>query len=393
MHFPRPRSARQVVRRPAFIAGAALLLLVALAPFLPDRTSPDDAIVPVDSTPQGAVSTEVTPQMKAEIDRVVEAGSTISPARARTLEAPAARTRLAQTLTRCAELGGQRYCLGVGFTHRSADEVARSLARPMTTGRETTGDLDPLAALARTAQLRPAARARADRAELTEAALSVGKVWKLRHAIEGVEVPAQFRTSDTTTGVRSSDYPRKSRVLRNKWTRSQATTYYCGPATMQMIGWGAHKKPRPQNLWARRLGTTTAGTAITEMVRVINRFTHYDDEEYAGRYITLDISDYTFKKWYLLMMRHIHDYRAPVVLHPVLEKRYYPYLDDDASGHFQVGRGFRQNPNGRPKLGYFEPWDQSRFDPSEPFIRRVQWRNAYRSYRANKAHFQHNVGV
>ena len=45
------------------------------------------------------------------------------------------------------------------------------------------------------------------------------------------------------------------------------------------------------------------------------------------------------------------------------------------------------------RLGYFEPWNQQRFDPSEPYISRVQWRGAYKSYRANQAHFQHNVGV
>ena len=93
------------------------------------------------------------------------------------------------------------------------------------------------------------------------------------------------------------------------------------------------------------------------------------------------------------MMRHIHDYRAPVVLHPILLKRFYPYLDDDASGHFQVGRGFAKRGKKPDLLGYFEPWNQQRFDPSEPYIKRVQWRDAYRSFRANKAHFQHNVGV
>ena len=32
-------------------------------------------------------------------------------------------------------------------------------------------------------------------------------------------------------------------------------------------------------------------------------------------------------------------------------KRYFPYLDDDASGHFQVGRGFDKNPGGEPLRG------------------------------------------
>ena len=190
-----------------------------------------------------------------------------------------------------------------------------------------------------------------------------------------------------------ASYPRKDAILKRRQTLAQNTTYWCGPAAMQAIGWGDAQKRRNQSYWARRLGTTSAGTAITDMVRVVNNKTDWDSEAHAGPYIVLDIGDFSFKQWYRLLMRHIQDYRAPVVLHPVLLKRYYPYLDDDASGHFQVGRGFDQNPGGNPRLGYFEPWDQSKFDPSEPRIGRVQWRNAYRSYRANQDHFQHNVGV
>jgi len=162
---------------------------------------------------------------------------------------------------------------------------------------------------------------------------------------------------------------------------------------MQMITWGWQNVRKTQGHWARRLGTTTSGTAITDMVRVVNQSTGYDQASRAGTYITLDISDWSFRKWALLNMRHIVDYRAPLVLHPILLKKYYPYLDDDASGHFQVGRGYDKNGAGPLKIGYFEPWNQQRFDPSEPYIGRVQWRDAYRSYRANEAHFQHNIGV
>ena len=73
-------------------------------------------------------------------------------------------------------------------------------------------------------------------------------------------------------------------------------------------------------------------------------------------------------------MRHIVDYKAPIVLHPILLKEYYPYLDDDASGHFQVGRGYDKRGSRPLTIGYFEPWNQQRFDPSEPYIDRVQWR-------------------
>ena len=93
------------------------------------------------------------------------------------------------------------------------------------------------------------------------------------------------------------------------------------------------------------------------------------------------------------MMRHVEDYKAPVVLHPILLKRFYPYLDDDASGPLPGRPGLRQERRQAHQLGYFEPWNQQRFDPSEPYIARVQWRDAYKSFRANKTHFAHNVGV
>ncbi len=129
------------------------------------------------------------------------------------------------------------------------------------------------------------------------------------------------------------------------------------------------------------------------MVRVINSSTGWDRPDYAGPYIPLDIGDYSFPQWKLLLMRHIVDYKAPIVLHPILLQEFYPYLDDDASGHFQVGRGYDKRGRRTLTIGYFEPWNQQRFDPSEPYIDRVQWRQAYKSFRANQAHFQHNIGV
>ncbi|HEY0951332.1 C39 family peptidase, partial [Nocardioides sp.] len=284
---------------------------------------------------------------------------------------------------------------------------------------ESTGDLDPAAALAQRARMSPAARAEADRAELTMAARSVAKVWLLRHDIEGVPLPDGFlaehpearaavpasRTSTATSTTASAststaasvktmaDYPSRAKILDPAQVSEQRTTYWCGPTSMQMIAWGWRDRRRNQRHWADRLGTTSAGTSVYDMVRVVNQTTGWDNRKHAGPYIVLDIGRYDFDKWMLLMMRHLADYRAPVVLHPVLHKQFYPYLDDDASGHFQVGRGYAKRGAKPDLLGYFEPWNQQRFDPSEPFIDRVQWRTAYKSFRANKAHFGHNVGV
>ena len=189
------------------------------------------------------------------------------------------------------------------------------------------------------------------------------------------------------------DYPKKFAILDKSQVAEQTRTYWCGPTSMQMIAWGWKGKQKSQDHWASLLHTTTSGTGITDMVRVTNQRTGWDNKDHAGPYITLDIGGWSFKKWSLLMMRHIYDYQAPVILHPILLKRFYPYLDDDASGHYQVGRGYDKNGKGPTTLSYFEPWNQQRFDPSEPYIARVQWRQAYKSYRGNQAHYAHNLGV
>lgn len=412
---PRPPRERPLHRRrrALVITGATLATLLAATPWLPDRTTPEAGLTP---TTGGAAPTyatagrgRVTPEMAAEIDRVVAQGL-----QARRVRAGSAR-ELATHGVRCAEFEQQRYCLGVGWTTRTAAEIAQDVATSTPPGdAEITGDLELLDSLRQRARMAPQAQARLDRRELTDAATSVAKVWLLRHEVEGRALPAGFaarhpevvataaegssvdaRTSGTTpaTSARRATYPESSTVLSTRRVSSQNRYYWCGPGTMQMIGWGWSGRKVRQNRWANRLGTTTSGTAITEMVRVVNNRTGWDRADHAGTYITLDIGDYRFRKWYALVKRHVHDYRAPIVLHPVLLKKYFPYLDDDASGHFQVGRGYDTNPGGRPQIGYFEPWDQSRFDPSEPYISRVQWRAAYKSFRANKAHFQHNIGV
>jgi hypothetical protein len=394
------------------IAIGAFVALLAATPFIPRGSGSDSALRPSGdpeyAEPAAPGPGALTGAMRREIDRVVSAGQRVGGVSARLSS-----TQLASDLVRCADFDGQRYCLHTGWTTSTQADVrarvataTQSLAR-RTAPVETTGDLDLAATLQRAAALSPTERAASERAELTAAARSVAKVWMLRHEIQGVPLPAGFsqahpeaglsaRSSSTSTATRpktAADYPEHSRVLHPREVTEQTRTYWCGPTTMQMITWGWQNTRKTQGHWAHRLGTTTSGTAITDMVRVVNQSTGYDSASRAGTYITLDISDWSFRKWALLNMRHIVDYRAPLVLHPILLKKYYPYLDDDASGHFQVGRGYDKNGAGPLQIGYFEPWNQQRFDPSEPYIGRVQWRDAYRSYRANEAHFQHNIGV
>jgi hypothetical protein len=416
-----------------FLLGAALLvLLLALTPLVP-RGAEDDGLRPSGRDDGWRLSPSpgagrVTRAMRAEIDRVVEAARAASRS---TVEQPAA--RLVESQVRCADLDGQTYCLGIGWTDstqaqvRARMQVAARTAR--TTSTETTGDLDALDALRRTASMSPAARAGADRRELTLAARSVAKVWVLRHEIQGVPLPDDFlqkhpearaagpalqpqadftappcdcsppptptpSPAATPTPEKTiADYPAEATILDPAETAEQTRTYWCGPTSMQMIAWGWKHVDKGQDYWAGKLGTTSAGTSIVDMVRVTNGNTGWDLPSHAGKYVVLDVGDFTFQQWLLLNMKHVVDYTAPLIYHPILLKQFYPYLDDDASGHYQVGRGYMEREGKPTEVSYFEPWNQQRFDPSEPFISRVQWRDAYRSYRANLAHPAHDIGV
>jgi hypothetical protein len=409
---------RAPLKRPYLILLGALVLLLAVAPFVPRGGGGDDGTIRTTGRSQAGPGEltagygRVSPAARDAIDRVVDSGRTS----ARLVPGTTSARTIVDDLVRCVSFEGQRYCLGTGWTDQSQAQVRKrtlALVRHPAARRAdvtATGDLSSYDALIRTARMSASARARAERAELTQAARSVAKVWILRHEIQGVPLPSGFLarhpevrpriggSTTTTTTVKKRvkgwrDYPRRATVLNHRHVTQQHRTYWCGPTSMQMIAWGWQKTKRSQQHWARRLGTTTSGSAITAMVHIVNRATGYDRASYAGPYITLDIGDWSFKQWKLLMARHIVDYRAPVVLHPVLQTRFYPYLDHDGSGHFQVGRGYEKRPGKTPLLGYFEPWNQQRFHPDEPFIDRDQWRDAYKSYRANEAHFQHNLGV
>ena len=185
--------------RPRTIAIGALALLLAAAPFVPHGGDEDGSLLP-SGEQQGALVPAataalgtVTPELQAEIDRVLAQGRSMG-------RVPVSQTpdRLAASLVRCADFDGQRYCLHSGWTESSEGEVqarvataARAIAaRPA--GTTTTGDLDELATLQRLARMSPSAREAEERAELVQAARSVAKVWLLRHDIEGVEIPADF---------------------------------------------------------------------------------------------------------------------------------------------------------------------------------------------------------
>ena len=390
------------------VSMAAIAILSATVLSAPGATAtatPDD---PADTWPASNARTTnvgsvapstITPAMRREIDRVVSANRRT----ARVAPNSGARA-LAGAQIRCATFETQRYCLRYGWTDRTAAELRRDLTRREAAARRTgheTGDASILASLRTHARMAPRAQARADRAELRQAARSTSKVLALRHDIQGTPYPKGYfarhpEAERTSTSARKRRYPRRYYVLNWHHTRQQNRTYWCGPATMQLIAWGWHggKKPKPQKLWAKRLGTTTSGTGIWNMVAAVNKYTGFDKQGYAGRYIVLDISDWGYGKWLQLHRRHYAQYNAPIVMHPVLKAQYFPYMKGwSGSGHFQVGRGYNNRGKNPATLGLFEPYNPRRFNSSAPHVARLQYPRAYPNYLANQDHPQQNIGV
>src|SRR5690349_15978859 len=134
--FPMPRRPR-----PRTLAIGALALLLAAAPFVPRGTDDDGAIRPSGDGKVGALggspaltagASRITPAMQAEIDRVVAAGQRASRTISGRSAGKATPEQLASSLVRCADLDGQRYCLGSGWTESTQAQVqarAASAAR------------------------------------------------------------------------------------------------------------------------------------------------------------------------------------------------------------------------------------------------------------------------
>lgn len=308
-----------------------------------------------------------------------------APTHARTAAAPSALSRQVDATVRCVSFEGvtPRYCLGVGWTTSSQAQVrARVLAaaqRPVTG--EQTGEQSMAKLVAQRSAMSAPARARLERSELAEARKAAPKV-------AGIY-------ADAARGVDAARYPGTRYILKQKKVHEQIRSDYCGPTTMQMIYVNYPGKGFvSQNTTAGWVGwTDNGGTGITGLVSAVNRHTGWDKPKYAGTYASYDVSGWSYATWHSYFVKHIAKYRAPVVLHPQLLKKYFPYLDDNGSGHFQVGRGYIQKKSGPDVIGYFEPWNQQRFDPSEPYIKRLQNRKMILSYRANQAHSYPTMGL
>ncbi len=148
-----------------------------------------------------------------------------------------------------------------------------------------------------------------------------------------------------------------SAYIMKGFQTSQEKGYWCGPATFQSIDWADDNQKDTQASWAKDLGSTTSGTAISAMVQQTNLKTNWDKP--AGAYIVQSVSHWNAQTFFTVHQKHLGVYKAPVIEHVQLLKRYFPYLAFNHSGHYQVGRGY-DRANGT--IGIYEVFNERRFN-------------------------------
>lgn len=183
-------------------------------------------------------------------------------------------------------------------------------------------------------------------------------------------------------------------IMAGKDTR-QIESNWCGPATMQMLDWGDDGSRESQGHWADKLGTVSAGTSISAMVRETNQNTRWDID--AGTYIVQSVSSWNADKMWGIHVAHLGDSTpAPIIEHPELLTQYFPYLNFNGDGHFQVGRGYsKSNADDIRRIALFEPWNEADWYASSSAA--VTWGprsvTVARVLAATKANSFENIGL
>jgi hypothetical protein len=168
--------------------------------------------------------------------------------------------------------------------------------------------------------------------------------------------PTPTRSAPTRGTPTPVKLPTSSYIMKGFQT-SQEKGYWCGPAAFQSIDWADDNQRDTQASWAKDLGTTTSGTAITAMVKQTNLKTNWDLA--AGTYIVQSVAHWNAQKFFTVHQNHLGDGQpAPIIEHTQL-KRYFPYLAFNHSGHYQVGRGYDR---AKGTIAIFEVFNERRFN-------------------------------
>lgn len=274
-----------------------------------------------------------------------------------------ARLDKAEALAPCTAMAAGYYCLGLGF--RDALPAYPSLLQASKRGTFAPMGDKPFAAWVKERAAMPTeSRREAEHLELKEALKGEAKALAVQRTLKRIEVGKAPLSMDVDIGSRATQVPTLGDpdgqyvfIMGGKETK-QARDNWCGPATFQSIEWANDGTKQEQSQWANELGTSSAGTGITSMVRLTNQKTTWDNA--AGQYITQGIGSWDPDKMWGVHVAHFNDGSpAPIIEHPELLETYFEYLEHNGDGHFQVGRGYQKLADSEVRsVAIFEVWNE-----------------------------------
>ena len=269
-------------------------------------------------------------------------------------------------MMRCFKLDEENYCLGLGFVDQvpTGAQVQELVSRAdMRADGEVgveqdipTGDLTPAAFVAERASMPKSTRVTAELDEMQAAWDGRDKAKSLRLLTTPTRTAPTQGTPTPVPPAAPVQVPASAYIMKGFQT-SQEKGYWCGPATFQSIDWADDNQKDTQASWAKDLGSTTSGTAISAMVKQTNLKTAWPKS--AGTYIVQSVSGWNAQTFFTVHQKHLGVYKAPVIEHVQLLKRYFPYLAFNHSGHYQVGRGYDQ---AKGTIAIYEVFNERRFN-------------------------------
>lgn len=327
------------------------------------------------AAPAGPVAAQSWADLARQVRNTASTGATTG------ARSAAQRAQQAQGALRCFQLEQENYCLGLGFvdTVPSAGRVAAAVSPVTVPSGGTAASTGALSVTAFVAQ----------RAALGSKARLAAELDEMRTAWDGRAKARSLRTGTPSSGYSTQATPPAAYYLMYGYATTQDRSYWCGPATLQSIDWGDDKVRNAQTAVARSLGTTTSGTAISAMVKQTNVQTNWDRA--AGTYIIQGVSSWTWRKFFTIHQTHLGDGTpAPIIEHPQLLKRYFPYLRFDHSGHFQVGRGYARS---NSTISIFEVFNERRWNSAGNSTSGIRYVPASALFSATLANRFQNIGL
>ncbi|GAB3831181.1 hypothetical protein [Kribbella italica] len=383
-----------------------------------DDSTPTDPSIPPTAVPTPAVPTPADDEPATERPAArswSELAGQVAETSPSNLTLRVTAAEQSQQVMRCFKLETENYCLGLGFVDKipTGAEISSTVVEPDVARDDlragvsaeqdiATGALTPAAFVAERAEMTQGQRTSAELEEMQAAWDGRDKARALRELDAEGNPPASApgsgestapgsgpATGSGRTGVPAAGEPSGGQTVVPKpgdpstkptppplkppaatkpkpvansimkgFQTSQDKGYWCGPATFQSIDWADDKQKDTQASWAKDLGATTSGTAISAMVKQTNLKTNWDLA--AGTYIVQSVGHWTPAKFLQVHQNHLGDGApAPIIEHVQLLKRYFPYLAFNHSGHYQVGRGYNMKAK---TIGIYEVFNERRFN-------------------------------